>query len=43
MNQQTGNQQTYTPDQLAPTEAKYGLDQPVMTQYWGLHQGALAR
>jgi peptide/nickel transport system permease protein len=34
LNQQTGNQQSYTAEQLAPTEAKYGLDQPVMTQYW---------
>jgi peptide/nickel transport system permease protein len=47
LNQQTGNQQSYTPDQLAPTEAKYGLDQPVMTQYWdyikGLSHGDLGR
>ena len=39
LNQQTGNQQSYTPDQLAPTEAKYGLDQPVMTQYWDYIKG----
>ena len=39
LNQQTGNQQTYTPDQLAPTEAKYGLDEPVMTQYWDYIKG----
>jgi peptide/nickel transport system permease protein len=47
LNQQTGNQQSYTSDQLAPTEAKYGLDQPVMTQYWdyikGLSHGDLGR
>jgi peptide/nickel transport system permease protein len=47
LNQQTGNQQSYTAQQLAPTEAKYGLDQPVMTQYWdyikGLSHGDLGR
>lgn len=47
LNQQTGNQQTYTPDQLAPTEAKYGLDEPVMSQYWdyikGLSHGDLGK
>src|ERR1700709_2297272 len=47
LNQQTGNQQSYTPDQLAPTEVKYGLDQPGMTQYWdyikGLSHGDLGR
>ena len=47
LNQQTGNQQSYTAEQLAPTEAKYGLDQPVMTQYWdyikGLSHGDLGR
>ena len=46
-NEQTGNQQSYTADQLAPTEAQYGLDQPVMTQYWdyikGLSHGDLGR
>src|ERR1700750_2414564 len=39
LNQQTGNQQSYTAEQLAPTEAKYGLDQPVMTQYWDYIKG----
>src|SRR5882757_3121260 len=47
LNQQTGNQQSYTAEQLAPTEAKYGLDQPVLTQYWdyikGLSHGDLRR
>ena len=47
LNQQTGNQQSYTAEQLAPTEAKYGLDQPVMTQYWdyikGLSHGDLGK
>src|ERR1700712_5438838 len=33
LNEQTGNQQSYSHAQLAPTEAKYGLDQGVMTQY----------
>ena len=32
-NQESGTQQTYSKEQLAPVEAKYGLDQPVMTQY----------
>jgi peptide/nickel transport system permease protein len=32
-NQESGTQQTYSKAQLAPIEAKYGFDQPVMSQY----------
>lgn len=32
-NQESGTQQTYSKDQLAPIEEKYGFDEPVMTQY----------
>ena len=39
LNEQTGNQQNYSHHQLAPTEAKYGLDQPVMTQYFDYIKG----
>jgi peptide/nickel transport system permease protein len=47
LNEQTGNQQTYTHQQLAPTEAKYGLDHSVLSQYWeyikGLSHGDMGR
>jgi peptide/nickel transport system permease protein len=47
LNEQTGNQQTYSAKQLAPTEAKYGLDQSVLSQYWeyikGLSHGDMGR
>jgi peptide/nickel transport system permease protein len=47
LNEQTGNQQSYTHHQLAPTEAKYGLDEPVLTQYFdyikGLAHGDLGK
>lgn len=47
LNEQTGNQQSYTSAQLAPTEAKYGLDKPVLTQYFeyikGLAHGDMGR
>jgi peptide/nickel transport system permease protein len=39
LNEQTGNQQSYSHHQLAPTEAKYGLDQGVMTQYFDYIKG----
>ena len=47
LNEQTGNQQSYSHHQLEPTEAKYGLDKPVMTRYWeyikGLAHGDLGK
>src|SRR6201994_2587371 len=39
LNEQTGNQQSYTHHQLAPTEAKYGLSEPVMTRYFDYIKG----
>lgn len=33
LNQQSGQQQTYTDAQLAPIEAQYGFDQPILQQY----------
>jgi peptide/nickel transport system permease protein len=39
LNEQTGNQQSYTAHQLAPTEAKYGLAEPVLTRYFDYIKG----
>jgi peptide/nickel transport system permease protein len=38
-NQESGTQQTYSKEQLAPIEAKYGFDEPVMTQYFDYIKG----
>jgi peptide/nickel transport system permease protein len=38
-NQESGTQQTYSKEQLAPIEEKYGFDEPTMTQYWNYIKG----